>query len=138
MAYDKKLAERVRRVLAGRCEFAEKRMFGGLAFMVNGHMCCGVVGEDLMVRVGADKFEEALARPHARLMDFTGRPSRSMVYVGPGGTKTGRILEPWANRALAFVQSLSPGAPKRRKPDSDKSAPSLRTARRPRGRGRPR
>jgi hypothetical protein len=113
MAYDKKLAERVRRVLAGRCEFAEKRMFGGLAFMVNGHMCCGVVGEDLMVRVGADKFEEALARPHARLMDFTGRPSRSMVYVGPGGTKTASLLEPWANRALAFVESLSPRAPKK-------------------------
>jgi hypothetical protein len=113
--FDEKLAERVRRVLTGRCDFAEKRMFGGLAFMVAGHMCCGVVGDDLMVRVGPEKFEDALARPHARLMDFTGHPSRGMVYVGAGGTGTARAVEAWVARGLAFVQELPSRAPAKRK-----------------------
>jgi hypothetical protein len=115
VAYDGKLAERVRGVLAGRCDFAEKHMFGGLAFMVEGHMCCGVVGDDLMVRVGPEKFEEALARPHARLMDFTGRPSGGMVYVGPGGTGTARAVASWVDRALGFVRSLPTRAVPRKK-----------------------
>jgi hypothetical protein len=116
MAFDEKLAERVRRVLAGRCDFAEKRMFGGLAFMVAGHMCCGVVGDDLMVRVGPEKFEDALARLHARLMDFTGHPSRGMVFVGARGTGTARAVETWVDRGLAFVQSLPGRAPAKKKP----------------------
>jgi hypothetical protein len=115
VAYDEKLAERVRRILAGRCDFAEKQMFGGLAFMVAGHMCCGVVGDDLMVRVGPDKFEEALARPHARVMDFTGRPSRGMVYVGARGTETSSAVAAWVDRGLVFVQSLPRRAPAKRK-----------------------
>jgi hypothetical protein len=115
VAYDEELAERVRRVLAGRRDFAEKPMFGGLTFMVAGHMCCGVVGHDLMVRVGPDRLDDALARPHVRLMDFTGRPSRGMVYVGAGGTGTAKAVAAWVDRGLAFVESLEPRAPARKK-----------------------
>jgi TfoX/Sxy family transcriptional regulator of competence genes len=115
MAYDEKLAERIRGALAGRCEFAERKMFGGLAFMAEGKMCCGVIGDDLMVRVGPEALAEALARPHARVMDFTGRPSRNMVYVGPGGTRTARAVEGWVGRGLAFVRALPDATPRKRR-----------------------
>jgi len=83
-------------------------MFGGLAFMVKGHMCCGIVGEDLVVRVGADAHEEALSQPHARAMDFTGRPMKGFVYVGPLGYRTTLGLKTWIRRGLCFVSSLPP------------------------------
>ena len=72
MAYDEELAERVRDVLATEDGLTERKMFGGLAFMVRGRMACGIVGNDLMLRLGADSAERALERPHARPMDFTG------------------------------------------------------------------
>jgi hypothetical protein len=81
-------------------------MFGGLAFMVNGHMCCGIVGEELVVRVGADAHERSISRPHARAMDFTGRPMKGLVYVGPGGYRTKATLKTWIKRGLTFVNSL--------------------------------
>jgi hypothetical protein len=90
-------------------------MFGGLAFMVGGHMCCGVIGNDLMVRVGPERLEDALARPHARVMDFTGRPSRGMVYVGAGGVGTTGAVAAWVNRGLSFVRSLPPRTSVRKK-----------------------
>ncbi len=83
-------------------------MFGGVAFMVNGHMCCGLVGEDLVVRVGAEEHEQALSQPHARAMDFTGRPMRGFVYVGPTGYRTKAALKSWIKRGLRFVESLPP------------------------------
>jgi TfoX/Sxy family transcriptional regulator of competence genes len=106
MSYDEKLANRVRRVLSGRADLDEKRMFGGLAFMVGGHMCCGIVGRDLMVRVGAKNHAEALDRPHAREMNFTGRPSKGMVYVAPAGLRSGPSLRRWTDRALSHVATL--------------------------------
>jgi len=108
MAFDEKLAARVRRALGERTDFSERRMFGGLAFMVRGHMCCGLVKDDLMVRVGRDAFPEAVARPHARPMDFTGHPSAGMVYVAPPGLKTERALGAWIDRGLAYIRSLPP------------------------------
>jgi hypothetical protein len=83
-------------------------MFGGLAFLVGGHMCCGVVGDRLMVRVGPDAYEEALGRPHARKMDFTGRPMRGLVYVEPRGFASEDALAGWIARGLAFVETLPP------------------------------
>ena len=74
MAYDENLADRIRKALAGRKGVTEKNMFGGLSFMLGGNMCCGVVREDLVVRVSPGSYEDALAEPHARPMDFTGRP----------------------------------------------------------------
>ncbi len=106
MAYDKVLAARAREALARQDNVDEKPMFGGLSFMVRGHMCCGVVKDDLVVRVGADGQGEALEKPAARPMDFTGRPMKSMVYVGPGGTKTDASLKAWVKRGLAFNKTL--------------------------------
>lgn len=83
-------------------------MFGGLAFMVHGHMAAGVLANDLMVRVGPDAYDEALAQPHARPMDFTGRPMRGLVYVGPAGTSDEASLAAWVERGLAFVDTLPP------------------------------
>ncbi len=106
MAYDDGLAQRVREALASEAGVIEKRMFGGLAFMVRGNMCCGVSGKDLMARVGPDAYEEALGRPFARPMDFTGRPLRGFVYVGSEGCATDEELSGWVNRCLEFVGSL--------------------------------
>lgn len=106
MACDEKLAERIRVALKGRRGITEKKMFGGVAFLSRGNMLCGVVGSDLVVRVGPDAYEEALARPHAREMDFTGRPMKGMVYVAPAGVRTARQLDAWLERGLAFARSL--------------------------------
>jgi TfoX/Sxy family transcriptional regulator of competence genes len=109
--YDEKTAERIRSVLAGRADVVEKRMFGGLCFMVNGQMCCGLTKTDFMVRVGKDGYEDALAQPHARPMDFTGRPLAGMVYVAPAGYKTTGALRKWVGRGIAFV-TASPRRPR--------------------------
>jgi hypothetical protein len=106
--YDEKTAERIRSVLAGRADVVEKRMFGGLCFMVNGQMCCGLAKTDFMVRVGKDGYEDALAQPHTRPMDFTGSPLAGMVYVAPAGYETTTALRKWLGRGIAFV-TANPG-----------------------------
>lgn len=108
MAYDEKLAERVREVLRGCRGVSEKKMFGGLAFLVKGHMACGVIGEDLMVRVGADAYEAALRKAGARPMDFTGRPMKGMVYVGPRGHRRAPSLRAWVEQGVSYAKSLPP------------------------------
>jgi hypothetical protein len=108
MAYEEALAARVRSALlrAGVADAGEIRMFGGLCFTVAGHMCCGVTGSDLMVRVGPDQHSAALARPHARPMDFTGRPLRGFVFVAPEGTRRSDQVARWIGLALTFTASL--------------------------------
>ncbi|MCJ7437805.1 MAG: TfoX/Sxy family protein [Acidimicrobiia bacterium] len=106
MAYDEALAERVRGVLGDDPRLHEQKMFGGLAFMVAGNMCVGVVGDDLMVRVGPDAYPGALELSHAREMDFTGRPMRGFVFVEVAGTAGRADLEAWVDRGLAFAESL--------------------------------
>jgi len=78
-------------------------MFGGLTFMVNGAMCCGITAEALVVRVGPEAYEAALAEPHVRPMTFTGRPLAGMVYVDPPGYRTARALTRWVQRGVEFV-----------------------------------
>lgn len=114
MSFDETIAGRVRGALAGRDDVTEKRMFGGLAFMVGGHMCCGVLGSDLMVRVGPVGYAVALLEPHAREMDFTGRALKGLVYVGKGGIVSDRSLRRWLDRGLEYVLSLpkKPSRPK--------------------------
>jgi len=107
MAYDEALADRIRDVIPSD-GLAEKKMFGGLCFMLNGHMCLGVVKDELMVRVGPDGYGDALSRPHARKMDFTGKPMKGMVYVGTAGLESEEDLEEWVGRGVAFVESLPP------------------------------
>ncbi|MBI4297572.1 MAG: TfoX/Sxy family protein [Chloroflexi bacterium] len=115
MAYNQKLAERVRHLLAGQPGIVEKSMFGGLTFMVMDNMCCGVLNNDLVVRVGPEHYQEALADPSARPMDFTGRPLKGMLYIGPKGCKTEKELKAWVDEALSFVVSLPPRAPRKAK-----------------------
>lgn len=107
MAYDEKLADRVRNTLAGRKGLAEKKMFGGISFMLNGKMCCGVVKDDLVIRVGPERYEKALAEPYVRPMDYTGHPLRGFVFVSPPGYQTDEALANWVERAARFVISLS-------------------------------
>ena len=108
MAYDEQLAERLRKVFQDHDGVVEKRMFGGIAFMVNGNMCCGVTGDELMVRVGPDQYEDSLAQPHARPMDFTGKPMRGLVYVNTLGIASDAGLKGWGDRGMNFVLTLPP------------------------------
>src|SRR5918992_2371429 len=112
MAFDEKLAARVRTLLADRSDLTERRMFGGLTFMVRGHMCCGVHGDELILRLGPDGADEALAGPYARPMDFTGRPLAGFVIVSRDGL-SGRALARWVARAVAWAESLPPKPPNR-------------------------
>lgn len=106
MPFDDAVAMRVRRALGNTPDVVEKRMFGGIAFLVRGNMCCGVIGNRLMLRVGPEGYEVALSRPHARPMDFTGRPMKGMVYVEPAGFASSGNLKGWIGRAMAFTRSL--------------------------------
>ena len=106
MAYDEGLAERIRGAFSERTDVAEKRMFGGIAFMVRGNMCCGVIGDRLTLRVGPDGYEAALSRPHAKPMDFTGKPMKGLVYVEPAGFASPRDLKSWIEKAMEFALSL--------------------------------
>ena len=106
MAYDEGVAQRLREVLGEEDGVVEKKMFGGIAFMLHGNMCCGVVGEELMVRVGPNAHDDALAAPHARPMDFTGRPMRSMVYVAVEGFESDEDLAAWLARGTSSALSL--------------------------------
>lgn len=106
MAYDEKLADRIRTALRGRPSVAEKRMFGGLAFLLDGKMFCGIVGTDLMVRVGPDAHQAALRKPHARPMDFTGRPMKGYVFVAAAGVKSKPQVARWVEAGRDFVSHL--------------------------------
>lgn len=108
MAYDEKLAARVRKALGRRKGLKEQKMFGGLAFMLCGHMCCGVMDDELMLRLGPDLAAKALSRAHTRPVDFTGRVMKSMIMVAPAGHKTDATLKRWVNEAAGFAASLPP------------------------------
>ncbi len=108
MAYSEELAARVGEVLQEEGDLDERKMFGGLAFMVKGHMCCGVVGDDLMLRLGAEGAAAALADKHVRPMDFTGRPMKAYVFVAAAGIKTEQSLRTRLQPALDFVATLPP------------------------------
>ena len=107
MAYDEDLAGRVRSVLPAAEAVTERRLFGGLAFMLGGHMFVGVVTDTLMVRLGPDGADRALDRPHVRPMDFTGRPMKGMVFVEPGGLH-GPALREWVDAAAEYARGLPP------------------------------
>mgnify|MGYP001076593929 CR=1 FL=1 len=106
MAYDEGVAERLRELFSNHDNVAEKKMFGGIAFMVNGNMCCGVVNDTLMARVGPDQYEAALKRPHTRKMDFTGKPLKGFVYVAPEGFESDSDMAGWVKRCRDFVATL--------------------------------
>ncbi len=106
MAYDEKLADRVRKSLKSNKHITEKKMFGGIAFLLNGKMSCGIIKNDLVVRTGPEYYEKVLTKPHTRPMDFTVNPMKGFVYVGPDGCKTEKILSEWLNSGINYVASL--------------------------------
>lgn len=113
MVFDEELADRTRAALGDVRGVTEIRMFGGLCFTVHGNMAVGVTGDDLMVRLAPQDGEAALAEPGVRPMDFTGRPMKGFVFVGPEGLKTESMLEGWVGRGVAFASSLPSKKPKR-------------------------
>jgi hypothetical protein len=108
MAYDEGVAARIRTILADQPALVEKKMFGGLTFMLHGNMCCGVMRDELMVRVGPAQHSQALGLPHARQMDFTGRPMKSMIIVAPAGFEEDADLDAWVQRGVQFAATLPP------------------------------
>ena len=106
MAYDEGLAQRLRDCFAERDDVVERRMFGGLAFMLSGNMCCGVIGDELMARVGPEYYASALQHAQARPMDFTGKPLKGFVYVASDGITADQGLERRVRRCIEFVDSL--------------------------------
>lgn len=115
MAFDPALVDRIRSALGPQPDVHEKRMFGGVAFLLGDRMFCGVVGDELMVRVGPERYDDALARPHARPMDFTGRPMKGYVFVSAEGCGTTREVGAWIEQGLAFVPTLPAKPPKRKR-----------------------
>jgi TfoX/Sxy family transcriptional regulator of competence genes len=106
MAYDEQLADRVRDLLASRADVSERKMFGGIAFMVAGNMACGVLGENLIVRLGDEEGEKALAEDGVRPFDFTGKPMKSIVYVSPERTSDAAGLAEWVEAGADYAASL--------------------------------
>ena len=106
MAYDEGLAERIRNILDEQPGITEKKMFGGVAFLANGHMSVGIVLEKLMVRVGPESYDAVLRERHVRKMDFTGRPMKGFVYVAPSGYEADADLERWVGMGLRYATSL--------------------------------
>jgi TfoX/Sxy family transcriptional regulator of competence genes len=105
MAFDEALAARIRTALRGRKDVVEKQMFGGVAFMVRGHMSCGVVGSSLMVRVDPEQEGKFLQEPAVRPMDFTGRPMHGFLFVDPPGIASAASLRKWVGRATAHAEA---------------------------------
>jgi TfoX/Sxy family transcriptional regulator of competence genes len=108
VAYDDELADRVRERLASEKRISEREMFGGLGFMWAGNMICGVQRDELMVRVGPDLYHDALTRPHAREMEFTGRPMKGFVTVGRDGLADEAELDLWVRLGLAHAKTHPP------------------------------
>ncbi|QDT89532.1 TfoX/Sxy family protein [Gimesia algae] len=106
MVFDEDLAQRVRQLMKRRKGFSERKMFGGICFMLHGNMCCGVIRDRLMLRLGEKRAQKALQEPATREMDFTGKPLKSMIYVEQPGYASAEDLKYWINQAVKFAQSL--------------------------------
>jgi hypothetical protein len=106
VAYDEGLAERVRDLLVVREGFSERKMFGGIGFMLGGNMACGVSGDELMVRLDPEEGSKALAEEHVRVFDMTGRPMKGWILVGPEGTVSDEDLAGWVDAGADFAASL--------------------------------
>lgn len=116
MAFDENLANLVRGVLPLREDLTEQKMFGGIVWMLDGKMLVGIVKDELMVRVGPDRYEEALAKPSVRPMDFTGKPMKGYVFVRPDGCQEPEAIAAWLNWAVEFVATLPRKKPTKRVP----------------------
>ena len=115
MAYDEKLADRIREILVDQLEIEEKQMMGGVAFMVNNKMCVGVIKDEMMARIGPDVFDEALEKHGCRPMDFTKKPMKGWVFISPEGIERVQELEYWIALALDYNHKVEPYKKKKSK-----------------------
>ena len=106
MAYNEELAKRIRAMLPKKPSVSEKKMFGGIGFLVRGNMACGLYKEYLIVRVGPDAHQEAIKKPHAKVFDITGRPMSGWVMVAPKGYETNSAMLSWLKQGIAYASSL--------------------------------
>lgn len=106
MAFDETLATRIRQSLARRKNIEDKRMFGGIGFLLNGNLLVGVSKDSLIVRIGPDEYQEAMLEPHVKAFDITGKPMKGWVLVEPHGVENDDQLKQWIERALKFVRKL--------------------------------
>ena len=114
MVSNEQLNDKIRALIKHR-KLSEKKMFGGMAFLLNGNMCFGTLKDDLIIRVGLERYKEALAMPHARPMDFTGRPIKGFVYVDQKGWSKDATLKKWLDMGIDYASSLPKKAAKQRK-----------------------
>jgi TfoX/Sxy family transcriptional regulator of competence genes len=114
MAYDQKLEGRIRDLLGPREDLEARKMFGGLCFLVNGNMACGVLNADFIAKVDPERHDALLKKPGARPFDFSGRPMRGILYVGPEGVKTSKDLRFWVETSLAHALSKPPKTGKKK------------------------
>ena len=128
MDYDKAAADRVRRIVSGRPGVAEKRMVGGLSFTVGGSMCCGITGNDLMIRVGAERRDAVLELPHVHPMKIGGRALAGFVCVEPAGYQTDAALVQWIERSIDFTGTLRSRPRPRDKPQAERPLAEKRFA----------
>ncbi len=112
MAYDEGLAQRVKNVLVEKPEMAEKKMFGGVCYLINGNMACGILNQDLIVRVGPEKYDAFLDLPHVREFDITGKVMRGWVMVSSQGHASPQDLSRWIQEGLNYALRLPPKKPK--------------------------
>jgi TfoX/Sxy family transcriptional regulator of competence genes len=108
MPYDQQLAERIGAALPDRNDVNDRKMFGGIAFMVGGNMACGIMGDALLARVGADATDAALEEPHTRPAEMGGRTMKGYVLVDPEGIADDESLQAWVDRCVEFAESLPP------------------------------
>jgi TfoX/Sxy family transcriptional regulator of competence genes len=113
---DEELVDVIRQTIGPRSDILEKRMFGGIAFLLDGKMTCGAVGNDLMVRVGPDDFDASLGEPHIRPMDFTGRPMRGFLYLSKSGWQQTRLRKRWIEGGIAYAAALPAKKPSKARP----------------------
>ena len=106
MAYDEGLAQRVREEMSEQPGYVEKKMFGGIGFMVQGNIACGIIGDGLIVRVGPERYEDALAEPHTGVFDRNGRPMTGWIVVAAAGYEADEDLGSWVQEGVALAQSL--------------------------------
>jgi hypothetical protein len=128
MAYDERLTNRVRQAFGARHDITERKMFGGLAFLCRGRMCCGIVGNDLMVRIPEDEVAAVMRNRHVRPMDFTGKPLKGFVYVSPPGFRTAAALRAWFARGERVAEEKATGPTERRPSRKTASAAGDRRA----------
>ncbi|ATC85910.1 MULTISPECIES: TfoX/Sxy family protein [Pseudoalteromonas] len=114
MAFDRGLEERLYELFNARHDLVVKKMFGGLCFIISDYMCCVIIGNKLMVRVGPENYSDCLAKPHVTEMDFTGKPVKGLVYILPEGFESDSDLAYWVNTCVNFVESLPPKPFKKR------------------------